>query len=88
MVSIAQRIGSEFEAAKKRGQVYDTLGMIEVLTVEARVIVVEYLCNNSKDMDLFYSLPDDAKIVYVNVILRKLVLGNLACMDLFGCNLN
>ncbi|KAL8531437.1 hypothetical protein ACS0TY_008148 [Phlomoides rotata] len=72
MGSIAQRIGSEFEAGKKCGQVYDTLGMIESLTVKTRVKVVEYLCNNSKDMDLFYSLSDDAKKVYVKRIMRKL----------------
>ncbi|KAL8479080.1 hypothetical protein ACS0TY_030830 [Phlomoides rotata] len=65
MGNIAERIGSEFESCKKCGQVYDTIGMIESLTVEARVVVAEYLCNNSKDMDLFYSLPDDAKLLYV-----------------------
>ncbi|KAL8548168.1 hypothetical protein ACS0TY_007477 [Phlomoides rotata] len=75
MGSIAQRIGSEFEAGKKHKQVYDTLGMIECLTVEARVEVAEYLCNNSKDMDLFYSLPDDVKKVYVKRIMRKLGCG-------------
>ncbi|KAL8482470.1 hypothetical protein ACS0TY_028589 [Phlomoides rotata] len=75
MGSIAQRIGSEFETGKKRGEVYDTLGLIESVTVESRVEVAEYLCNNSKDMDLFYSLPDDAKTVYVKRIMRKLGCG-------------
>ncbi|KAL8484396.1 hypothetical protein ACS0TY_026893 [Phlomoides rotata] len=75
MGSISQRIGSEFEAGKKWGHVYDTLGMIESLTVEARVEVAEYLCNNSKDIDLFYSLPDDAKNVYVKRIMWKLGCG-------------
>ncbi|KAL8477360.1 hypothetical protein ACS0TY_029601 [Phlomoides rotata] len=75
MGSIAQRIGSEFEAGKKCGQVYDTLRMIESLTVEARVEVAEYLCNNSKDMDLFYSLPDDTKKVYIKRIMRKFGYG-------------
>ncbi|KAL8546840.1 hypothetical protein ACS0TY_006529 [Phlomoides rotata] len=72
MGSIAQRIGSEFEACKRRGLVYDTLGMIDSLSVEARVEVAEYLCNHTKDMDLFYSLPDDAKIMYVKRIMKKL----------------
>ncbi|KAL8501415.1 hypothetical protein ACS0TY_020811 [Phlomoides rotata] len=62
MGSIAQRISSEYEACKRCGLVYDTLGMIESLSVEVRVEVAEYLCNHSKDMDLFYSLPDDAKL--------------------------
>ncbi|KAL8521697.1 hypothetical protein ACS0TY_012001 [Phlomoides rotata] len=72
MGNIAERIGSEFESCKKYGQVYDTLGMIESLTMEARVVVAEYLCNNSKDMALFYSLPDDAKLSYIKRILKKI----------------
>ncbi|KAL8496620.1 hypothetical protein ACS0TY_020349 [Phlomoides rotata] len=62
MGSIAQRISSEYEACKRCGLVYDTHDMIESLSVEVRVEVAEYLCNHSKDMDLFYSLLDDAKL--------------------------
>ncbi|KAL8555508.1 hypothetical protein ACS0TY_003352 [Phlomoides rotata] len=72
MGSIAQRIGSEFDACKRRGQVYDQLGQIDFLTVEMRVEVAQHLCNYPKDMDLFFSLPDDAKMVLVRRIMKKL----------------
>ncbi|KAL8463248.1 hypothetical protein ACS0TY_034040 [Phlomoides rotata] len=72
MGSIAERIGSEFEACKKRGLVFDQLGSFECLSVTARVEVAQYLCNNSKDMDLFFSLPDFAKLVLVKGIMKKM----------------
>ncbi|KAL8507718.1 hypothetical protein ACS0TY_018310 [Phlomoides rotata] len=72
MGNIAHRIGSEFEACKKRGQVYDQLESFEFLSVEAKVEVAQYLCNNSKDMNLFFSLPEVAKTVLVKRIVKKL----------------
>ncbi|KAL8466128.1 hypothetical protein ACS0TY_035297 [Phlomoides rotata] len=72
MGNIAQRVGSEFDACKRRGHVYEQFGLIGYLTVESRVEIAQYLCNNPKDMDLFFSLPDDAKNVLVNRIMRKL----------------
>ncbi|KAL8536706.1 hypothetical protein ACS0TY_012044 [Phlomoides rotata] len=72
MGSIAQRVGSEFDACTRRGKVYEQLGLLDFLTVESRVEVSQYLCNNPKDMDLFFSLPDDAKNVLVKRIMKKL----------------
>ncbi|KAL8549880.1 hypothetical protein ACS0TY_008645 [Phlomoides rotata] len=72
MGSIAQRVGSEFDACTRRGQVYEQLGLIGFLTVESRVEVSQYLCNNPKDMDHFFSLPDNAKNVLMKRIMKKL----------------
>ncbi|KAL8479313.1 hypothetical protein ACS0TY_026251 [Phlomoides rotata] len=72
MGNIAQRVGFQFDACKKRGEVYDHLGLMDFLTVGWRVKVAQYLCNNSKDMDLFFSLPDDVKKVLVMEIMKKL----------------
>lgn len=71
MGNIAQRIGSEFDATQKRGQVYETLGLLGFLPVEAKVYVAQYLCNNSKELDLYFSLPDEAKTVMVKNIIQK-----------------
>ncbi|KAL8512018.1 hypothetical protein ACS0TY_018468 [Phlomoides rotata] len=60
----------------KRKHIYELavqfINTMEFLTVESRVEVAQYLCNFPKDMDLFYSLPDNAKTVLVNRILKKL----------------
>lgn len=71
MGNIAQRIGSEFDATQKRGQVYESLGLLGFLHVEAKVFVAQYLCNNSKELDLYFSLPDEAKGVMVKNIIQK-----------------
>ncbi|KAL8476785.1 hypothetical protein ACS0TY_029184 [Phlomoides rotata] len=43
MGNIAQRVGFQFDACKKRGEVYDHLGLMEFLTVGWRVKVAQYL---------------------------------------------
>ncbi|KAL8502271.1 hypothetical protein ACS0TY_021411 [Phlomoides rotata] len=65
MGHIAKRVGSEFDNRQRREEVYDHLGEIDFISVEARVAIAQYLCNNTKDMDLFFSLPDEAKNVFV-----------------------
>lgn len=65
MGDIAQRIGIEFDATKKRGPVYESLGVLDFLTIETKVNVAQYLCNNSKELDLYFSLPEEAKAVMV-----------------------
>ncbi|KAL8542650.1 hypothetical protein ACS0TY_003508 [Phlomoides rotata] len=70
--SIAKRVGSEIDACEKRGQVYDRLGVIDFITMEERFLLAQHFCNNTKDMDLFVSLPDDAKTLLVHRILKKI----------------
>ncbi|KAL8510197.1 hypothetical protein ACS0TY_017128 [Phlomoides rotata] len=72
MDHIAKCVGSEYDNRMRREHVYDALGCMDFITVEARVDVADYLCNNSKDMDLFFSLPDETKNVMVTRIMRKL----------------
>ncbi|KAL8476239.1 hypothetical protein ACS0TY_028775 [Phlomoides rotata] len=72
MGNIANRVGSEFDNRLRRDQVYDSLSEMDFMSVEARVAIAQYLCNNTKDMDLFFSLPGEAKTVFVTNIMRKL----------------
>ncbi|KAL8500714.1 hypothetical protein ACS0TY_020338 [Phlomoides rotata] len=72
MGHIAKHVGSEFDNRQRMEQVYDRLSEIDIISVEARVAIAQYLCNNMKDMDLFFSLPDEAKIVFVMNIMRNL----------------
>ncbi|KAL8491798.1 hypothetical protein ACS0TY_023411 [Phlomoides rotata] len=75
MGKIMKRVGREYDNRVRHEQVYDALGAIEFMIVEARVKVAQYLCNNSKDMNLFFSLSDDAKSVLVTRIMQKLALN-------------
>ncbi|KAL8545624.1 hypothetical protein ACS0TY_005669 [Phlomoides rotata] len=72
MDNIAKRVGSEFDNRHRREQVYDQLNELEFISVEARVAIAQYLCNNTREIDLVFSLPDEAKTVFVTNIMRKL----------------
>ncbi|KAL8465408.1 hypothetical protein ACS0TY_034787 [Phlomoides rotata] len=54
MGNIANRVGSEFDNRQRRDQVYDSLSEMDFMFVKVRVAVSQYLCNNTKDMDLFF----------------------------------
>lgn len=58
---IAKRIGFEFDESEARGKVYDVLGIVQHLPMTQRIWVAKKLANNSKDMNLFFSLPDECE---------------------------
>ncbi|KAL8555308.1 hypothetical protein ACS0TY_003206 [Phlomoides rotata] len=64
------RVGSNFDVAKKRAMVYETLGQFDFLTLEDKVNVSQHLCNNLSDLDMFFSFPNDAKAVLVKKIMK------------------
>ncbi|KAL8512092.1 hypothetical protein ACS0TY_018522 [Phlomoides rotata] len=70
MADLAQHVGSAYESSKKRASVYDILGQFDFLSLEERVHVSQYLCKNSDELELFFSLPDNAKAVLVRKILN------------------
>ncbi|KAL8508068.1 hypothetical protein ACS0TY_018573 [Phlomoides rotata] len=72
MGNIANRVGNEFDNRLRRDQAYDSLSKMDFMSVEARVAISQYLCNNTKDMDLFFSLPGEVKTVFVTNIMMNL----------------
>ncbi|KAL8488744.1 hypothetical protein ACS0TY_024873 [Phlomoides rotata] len=69
---IIEIMEGEYDNRVRREHVYDALSVIDFIIVEARVDVAQYLCNNLKDMNLFFSLPDEAKSVLVTRITQNL----------------
>ncbi|KAH6771362.1 hypothetical protein C2S52_016165 [Perilla frutescens var. hirtella] len=70
MGELVQRIGFEHDASLSRKKVYKALGNMNHLTDEEQIFVAKSLCNNTKDLDLFFSLPDEKKVVMVRMILN------------------
>ncbi|PIM99806.1 hypothetical protein CDL12_27693 [Handroanthus impetiginosus] len=66
---IAKRMGYEYDASEARKAVYDALGDLTELTMSQKIWVAKQLVNNSKDMDLFFSLPNDARAEMVRIML-------------------
>lgn len=66
---IIKRIGQEYEVSNARKQVYDELGKVPGLSTQDRIIVARLLVNKTPDMELFFSLPDDARAVMIKMLL-------------------
>ncbi|PIN18428.1 hypothetical protein CDL12_08902 [Handroanthus impetiginosus] len=66
---IAKKIGYEYDASEARKAVYDALGGLTELTMSQKIWVAKQLVNNGKDMDLFFSLPNDARVEMVRMML-------------------
>ncbi|KAH6828123.1 hypothetical protein C2S53_014964 [Perilla frutescens var. hirtella] len=71
LADISKRIGCEFDMSQKRTAVFDALGALGVLDVSKQISVAQRLCNNNKDLDLFFSLPDFAKVEMVRMLILK-----------------
>ncbi|KAL8512146.1 hypothetical protein ACS0TY_018558 [Phlomoides rotata] len=59
--AIGKRIGYEVSLGEKRKKLFEVLGKLEVLTTDQQILVAKSLINNNKDLELFFSLPDDAR---------------------------
>ncbi|KAI3445468.1 hypothetical protein Pfo_002133 [Paulownia fortunei] len=66
---MAKRKGYEFNAFKKRADVYEALGRLPGLGISQKIYIAKLLVNNSKDLDLFFSLPDEERAEMVRMML-------------------
>ncbi|GER28907.1 disease resistance protein [Striga asiatica] len=66
---IARRIGYEYDVSTARRQVYAELGKIPGISVKEKLTVAKFLVNNTGDLDLFISLPDEDKAEMVRLML-------------------
>ncbi|KAG8371718.1 hypothetical protein BUALT_Bualt13G0117300 [Buddleja alternifolia] len=75
---ISKHIGFEHDASKSRKAVFDALGDLESsLDIEGMILVVHLIVNNTKNMDLFFSLPNEGRKTMVHMILE----GKFPSMD-------
>ncbi|KAG8382503.1 hypothetical protein BUALT_Bualt05G0084000 [Buddleja alternifolia] len=68
--AIASRIGFEHDASKCRKTVYESLGRITKLTVDDKLFVSKRLIEDTKNMDLFFSLSDEDALSMVSMIVE------------------
>ncbi|KAG8380749.1 hypothetical protein BUALT_Bualt06G0048400 [Buddleja alternifolia] len=72
---ISKRFGFEHDALKSRKEVFKALSEVSGLTMAEQVIVSHYLVNKTQSMDLFFSLPNDAKTTMVKLLLEGRFIG-------------
>ncbi|KAL9145721.1 hypothetical protein ABFS82_13G062300 [Erythranthe guttata] len=66
---LVSRMGFEKDVSAARKKVFDALEMIENLSFEDRLNVTSRICENSKDLDIFFCLTDAHKASMVKMII-------------------
>ncbi|KAG8379691.1 hypothetical protein BUALT_Bualt07G0115300 [Buddleja alternifolia] len=66
---ISMRIGFEQDASRSRKAVFAALSEMGDLDIEQRISISKSLVNNTKDLDLFFSLPTVGKPAMVKMML-------------------
>ncbi|KAG8390521.1 hypothetical protein BUALT_Bualt01G0092000 [Buddleja alternifolia] len=67
---ISRRIGFEHDASMSRKAVFEALGAVSSLDIEEMIMVSQLIVNNTKNMDLFFSLPHNGRKTMVKMILE------------------
>ncbi|XP_012836526.1 PREDICTED: uncharacterized protein LOC105957141 [Erythranthe guttata] len=69
MAELVSRMGFEKDVSAARKQVFDALANMQHLTFEERLKATSRICDNPKDLDIFFCLSDDHKANMVQLIL-------------------
>ncbi|KAK6161405.1 hypothetical protein DH2020_004786 [Rehmannia glutinosa] len=73
LADIAKRIGYEYDISVARKEVYGIVGTIQGLSLQEKLLVSKLLVKNTEDLELFFSLPAEAKVEFAKMKLA----GNL-----------
>ncbi|XP_057766535.1 uncharacterized protein LOC130987001 [Salvia miltiorrhiza] len=68
--AIAARIGYEFDLSKARTEVYHTVNTLPGVTRSDKFEVCEILCDKVERLELFFSLPMEARVDYLMRVLE------------------
>ncbi|KAI3463722.1 hypothetical protein Pfo_020385 [Paulownia fortunei] len=64
---ITKWIGYEYDASKARKAIFDALGEVPSVNLTHKIYVATLLVNNTKDLDLFFSMPTEARVEMVRI---------------------
>ncbi|KAK4428345.1 hypothetical protein Salat_1134100 [Sesamum alatum] len=67
---LSQKLFADYEEAEKRSSVYETVGKVPGLDLNDQILISDWLVENSKKMDLFFSLPEDARACMIALMLE------------------
>ncbi|KAK6160408.1 hypothetical protein DH2020_003789 [Rehmannia glutinosa] len=67
---LAKRIGFEQDASSSRKAIFDALDQMTFLIVETKIAVATQLSNKTKELDIFFTLSDENKAVFVKMLLE------------------
>ncbi|KAL0328338.1 UNVERIFIED_CONTAM: hypothetical protein Scaly_2266400 [Sesamum calycinum] len=66
---ISKKLFVDYEEVEKRSAVFAAVGSIPGIDLNEQILISDHLVENPKKMDLFFSLPDDARARMVALML-------------------
>ncbi|XP_073151862.1 uncharacterized protein [Henckelia pumila] len=66
---ITKCLMNAFDTTEATNDVFQVLDCFEWLTMEAKVFAAKKLVNNPQELKLFFKLPDDAKAIFIKMLL-------------------
>ncbi|KAG8371377.1 hypothetical protein BUALT_Bualt13G0081500 [Buddleja alternifolia] len=73
---ISRRIGFEHDASISRKAIFEAIGEVTSLDMESMIMVSQLIVKNTKNMDLFFNLPNNGRKTMVKMILEGKFPGN------------
>ncbi|KAK6143737.1 hypothetical protein DH2020_024085 [Rehmannia glutinosa] len=70
LADLAKRIGFEQDTSSSRKVIFDALDKMSFLTVETKIAVATQLSNKTKELDIFFSLSESNRAVFVQMMLE------------------
>ncbi|KAK4430763.1 hypothetical protein Salat_0838000 [Sesamum alatum] len=67
---LSKKLFADYEEAKKRSSVYEAVGKVPGLDLNNQILISNRLVENPKKMDLFFSLPEDARARMIGLMLE------------------
>ncbi|KAK4433941.1 hypothetical protein Salat_0556800 [Sesamum alatum] len=68
---LSKKLFADYEEAEKRSSVYEAVGKVPGLDLNNQILISDRLVENPKKMDLFFSLPEDARARMIGLMLEE-----------------
>ncbi|KAK4438182.1 hypothetical protein Salat_0152400 [Sesamum alatum] len=67
---LSKKLFVDFDEVEKRSSIYVTVGKVPGIDLNDQILISDRLVENSKKMDLFFSLPEDARARMIRLMLN------------------
>ncbi|KAK4425335.1 hypothetical protein Salat_1727500 [Sesamum alatum] len=65
---LSKKLFANYEEAEKRSSVYEAIGKVPGLDLNNQILISDRLVENPKKIDLFFSLPEDARACMIGLM--------------------
>ncbi|KAK4439194.1 hypothetical protein Salat_0254300 [Sesamum alatum] len=67
---LSKKLFADYDEAEKRSSVYEVVGKVKDIDLNNQILIFDRLVENPTKMDLFFSLPEDARAHMISLMLE------------------